>query len=109
MTCLLPLGTKVKLRSFVVKVMSYIFPHYFSKEPPFYYHSWGFPGGANGKESSCQCRRHERCRFYPWIRRSLGVGNGNALQYSCLRNPMDREAWWTTVHGVAKSQTKWST
>ena len=35
--------------------------------------------------------------------RSLGVENGNPLQYSCLENPMDRGAWWATVHGVAKS------
>ena len=34
-----------------------------------------------------------------------GEGNGNRLQYSCLENPMDGGAWWTTVHGVAKSQT----
>ena len=34
--------------------------------------------------------------------RSPGEGNGNPLQYSCLENPMDREAWWATVHGVAK-------
>ena len=33
-------------------------------------------------------------------------GNGNPLQYSCLENPMDRGAWWVTVHGVAKSQTR---
>ena len=32
-----------------------------------------------------------------------GEGNGNPLQYSCLENPMDRGAWWATVHGVAKS------
>ena len=31
-------------------------------------------------------------------------GNGNPLQYSCLENPLDRGAWWATVHGVAKSQ-----
>ena len=31
-----------------------------------------------------------------------GAGNGNPLQYSCLRNPMDRGAWWDTLHGVAK-------
>ena len=35
--------------------------------------------------------------------RSLGVGNGNPLQYSCLENPMDREAWWATVRGARKS------
>ena len=35
-----------------------------------------------------------------------GEGNGNPLQYSCLENPMDREAWWVTVHGVTKSQTR---
>jgi len=38
--------------------------------------------------------------------RTLGEGNGNPLQYSCLENPMDRGAWWSTVHGVAKSQTQ---
>ena len=36
---------------------------------------------------------------------SPGGGNGNPLRYSCLENPMDRGAWWATVHGVAKSQT----
>ena len=33
-------------------------------------------------------------------------GNGNPLQYSCLENPMNGGAWWATVHGVAKSQTR---
>ena len=37
--------------------------------------------------------------------RSSGGGHGNTLQYSCLDNPMDRGAWWATVHRVAKSQT----
>ena len=43
--------------------------------------------------------------------RSPGGGYGNPLQYSCLENPMNRGAWWATVHGVAKSQTrlKWHT
>ena len=44
----------------------------------------------------------------PGSGRSLGVGNGNPLQYSCLENPMDRGAWQATVHGVAKSQTQLS-
>ena len=39
---------------------------------------------------------------------SPGEGNGNPLQYSCLENPMDRGAWYATVHGVAKSQTRLS-
>ena len=38
--------------------------------------------------------------------RSLGGGHGNPLQYSCLENPMDRGAWWATVHGVTKSCTQ---
>ena len=37
--------------------------------------------------------------------RSPGEGNGNPLQYYCLENPMDREAWRATVHGFTKSQT----
>ena len=37
--------------------------------------------------------------------RSPGGENDNALQYSCLENPMDRGVWWATVHGVAKSRT----
>ena len=40
--------------------------------------------------------------------RSPGEGNGNPLQYSCLENPMDRGAWWATVHSVAKSRTQLS-
>ena len=37
-----------------------------------------------------------------------GEGNGNPLQYSCLENPTDGGAWWATVQGVAKSQTRLS-
>ena len=40
----------------------------------------------------------------PGLGRSPGEGNSNSLQYSCLENSRDREAWWATVHGVAKSQ-----
>ena len=42
----------------------------------------------------------------PGSRRSVGVGNGNPLQYPCLENSMDRGAWRALVHGVAKSQTR---
>ena len=41
----------------------------------------------------------------PGLGRSPGVGNGNPLQYSCLRNPLNRGDGWAIVHGVAKSQT----
>ena len=44
----------------------------------------------------------------PGLERSPGGQNGNPLQYSCLENPMDRGAWQSTVHGVAKSWTRLS-
>ena len=49
--------------------------------------------------STCQCRRHG---FNPWVGNTSAEGNGNSLQYPCLGNPMDRGAWWVTVHEVAK-------
>ena len=42
----------------------------------------------------------------PGLGRYPGGGHGNPLQYSCLENPMDRGAWWATVHGVTKSLTQ---
>ena len=42
----------------------------------------------------------------PESKRSPGEGNGNPLQYSCLKNPMGRGAWWATVHGVTESQRR---
>ena len=44
----------------------------------------------------------------PGLGRSSGGGNGNPLQYSSLRSPMNRGTWWATVHGVVKSQTRLS-
>ena len=44
----------------------------------------------------------------PGLGRSPGVGNGNLLQYSCLENPMDRDAGRAAIHGVAKSRTQLS-
>jgi len=38
----------------------------------------------------------------PGLGRSPGEGHGNPLQYSCLENPMDRGAWWVTVHGLQR-------
>ena len=59
-----------------------------------------------GKNPAYQYRRHRRHGFDPWVGKTPGKGNGNLLQYSCLDNPMDRVAWWATVHGVAKSWTQ---
>ena len=42
----------------------------------------------------------------PELGRSPGGGQCNPFQYSCLKNPMDRGAWWATVHRVAQSQTQ---
>ena len=44
----------------------------------------------------------------PGLGRSPGEGNGNPLQYSCLENPMDRGAWWVTVHGIERIRYDWS-
>ena len=64
------------------------------------------PGGAVVKNLPAnQCRRYERDGFDPWVSgRSPEVGSGNPFWYSCLKNPMNRGAWWATVHGVTKIQ-----
>ena len=64
---------------------------------------WGFPGGSDCKESACNAGDPG---LIPESGRSLGEGNDNTHQYSCLWNPMDRGDWQTTVHGVIKSQTE---
>ena len=65
----------------------------------------GFTGISAGKESACQHRRHKRCEFDPWDRgRSPRVGNGNPLQYSCLKNCTDKGRWQAIVHGATESQ-----
>ena len=51
---------------------------------------------------------HMDSGIHAFIYNSHGEGNGTPLQYSCLENPMDGEAWWAEVHGVAKSQTRLS-
>ena len=65
----------------------------------------GFPGSSVGKESACSVGDPSSI---PGLGRSPGEGNGNALQYSYLENPVDRGAWKATVHGVAKSWTRLS-
>ena len=68
----------------------------------------GLASGSVGKEPTCQCRRHKRPGFNPWVERSPGGGNGKPLQYSCLENSRDRKTWWATVYGVSKSRTQLS-
>ena len=65
-----------------------------------------FPVEASDKECSCQCRRHKKCRFDPWVGRISWKREWLPLQYSCLENSMGRGAWWATVYGVAKSPTQ---
>ena len=59
----------------------------------------GFPGGSDGKESTCNARDPGSI---PGSGRCSGEGNGNPLQCSCLENHLDRGAWWATVHGVTE-------
>ena len=65
----------------------------------------GFPGGSDCEESACNAGD---LGLINGSGRFPGAGNGNPLQYSCLENSMDRGAWRTTVHGVAKSRTQLS-
>ena len=63
------------------------------------------PQWLSGKESACNAGNADDTGSVPGLGRTPGGGNGNPVQYSCLENPMDRGAWWATVHSVAKSQT----
>ena len=64
-----------------------------------------YTAGSDGEESACDAGDPGSITGSG---RSPGEGNGNLLWYSCLENSMDRGAWWATVHGVAKSQTRMS-
>ena len=59
----------------------------------------GFPGGSGVNNPPAHVRD---VGLMPGLGRSLGEGNGNPLQYSCLGNPMDRGAWRAIVHRVTK-------
>ena len=59
----------------------------------------GFPGGSVVKKAPANAGD---MGSIPGLGRSPEEGNGNPLQYSCLRNPIDRGAWWATVHGVRR-------
>ena len=64
----------------------------------------GFLGGAVLKNLPANAGDSGDVGSIPGTGRSPGVGNGNPLQYSCLRNRVDIGARWATVHGVTKSQ-----
>ena len=64
----------------------------------------GFPGGAVVKNPPASPGDARDAASISGLERSPEEGHGNLLQCSCLENPMDRGAWWATVHGVAKSQ-----
>ena len=66
----------------------------------------GFPGGSQVKNPPTNAGDAGDTGLAPESGRSPGAGNGDPLQCSCLENPMDRGAWWATVHRVAKRQTR---
>ena len=66
----------------------------------------GFPCSSVGKQSACNA---EHWGLISLSGRSRGGGNGNELQYSCLENPTDRDAWQDTVHEVARVGHDWAT
>ena len=68
----------------------------------------GFPDDAVIKNPPANAGDTGDMGFIPGLGRSPGVGNGNPLQYSCLKNSMDRGAWWATAYGVSKSRTRLS-
>ena len=65
----------------------------------------GLPRWLSGKESTCQTGDSGHTSSILASGRSSGGWNGNPLQYSCLRNPVDRGAWWAIVHGGKKNLT----
>ena len=66
----------------------------------------GFPGGSVVKNPPANAGDVRDLSSIPELGRSPGEGHGNPPQYSCLENPVDRRAWWATVHWVANSRTR---
>ena len=63
----------------------------------------GFPGGSVGEEPACSAGDTGDVGSIPGLERFPGRGHRNPLQYSCLENPMDRGAWWATMHGSKRA------
>ena len=72
------------------------------------YTKWSFQGGSAVKNLPANTGDAGDMGSTPWLERSPGRGNGNPLQCSCLGNPMDRGARWTSVHGVVKVSDTWA-
>ena len=71
----------------------------------FILYNMGFPGGSVVKNPPANAGDIRDACLIPGSGRFPGVGNSSPIQYSCLENSMDREAWWATVHGTAGSDT----
>ena len=65
----------------------------------------GFPGSTSDKKHNCQCRRHERRGFSPWVAKIPWRRAWQPTLVFLLGNPWTERAWWATVHRVAKSRT----
>ena len=65
----------------------------------------GFPGGTVVKNLPANAGDISKVGSVPGSARFPGGRNGNPLQYFCLKNSMDKEAWWAIVHGIAKNWT----
>ena len=86
------------MKSFILVPLS----DYLVLDLPLHLLIWGFPGGSDGIKSASKAGD---LSSIPGLGRSPEEGSGNPLQYSCLENSMDREAWRAIVHGVSKSRT----
>ena len=95
-SCLLAFNLYVAHSFSHLASISYLFIFYLSIV------DFGFSWWFSSKESTFNAG-HKGSN--PGSGRFPAEGNGNPLQHLCLKNPIDRGAWWATVHGAAKSQT----
>ena len=74
----------------------------------FKYEKYIYMGFSSSSDGEASASNAGDLGSIPGLGRSPENGNDNPFQYSCLENPMDREAWWATVYGVTKSWTRLS-
>ena len=99
-------GQSVNWCQWCVKVSHNIIPVNFSLYVFYYLFCWASQMVLVIKNPPVNAGAIRDLDLIPGLGRSPGRGHGNPLQYSCLENPMDKGAWWATVHGVAKSWTR---